>query len=73
MKATLEFTMPEDRVEHALALRGPSFAFALTNLDNTLRNALKHGHHFETADHALADCRNQISDAVQIARDCYDL
>ena len=73
MKATLEFTMPEDRVEHALSVRGPGFAFALTNLDNTLRNALKHGHDFQTADAALQGCRDQISDAVQIARDCYDL
>jgi hypothetical protein len=35
--------MPEDRVEHAISLRGLdlAFAFPLTNLHNTLRNAHK--------------------------------
>ena len=57
MKATLEFTMPEDRVEHALSVRGPGFAFALTNLDNTLRNALKHGHDFPSSN-AMPHAKN---------------
>ena len=73
MKAILEFTMPEDRVEHALALCGSDFAFALTYLDAIQRSWLKHGHKFENADDAIHACRRLVAETTQLAHDCHDL
>ena len=43
MKVTLEFTLPEDAWEHQDALQGPAYHRALREIDDYLRNRLKHG------------------------------
>ena len=41
-KATLEFNLPEEQVEHELALMGPEIHAVLCELNRYLRNQIKH-------------------------------
>ena len=43
MKVTMTFTLPEDDQEHRDALQGPAYHRALHEIDDYLRNRLKHG------------------------------
>lgn len=60
MKATLEFDLPQESVEHYEAVNGTAFRVALQGVDERLRMWLKHGHEFESADGALEACRKLI-------------
>ena len=42
-KAILEFNLPEEQQEHKDALDGTAWKVAMWDLDQTLRNAIKHG------------------------------
>ena len=43
MKATLEFTLPEERCEHICAVKGMDTILLLDDLINEIRAFLKHG------------------------------
>jgi len=43
MKATIEFNLPEERHEHAIAVAAPALYSALCDIDTYLRNEIKHG------------------------------
>lgn len=43
MKATLEFTLPEERCEHICAVKGMDTILILDDLLNEIRSYLKHG------------------------------
>ena len=43
MKAVLEFSLPEERWEHERAVHSGEAWMALSDLDNYLRNLIKHG------------------------------
>jgi hypothetical protein len=43
MKATLEFTLPEERCEHICAVKGMDTILVLDDLLNEIRSFLKHG------------------------------
>ena len=43
MRATLEFTLPEERPEHICALKGMDTVLLLDSLLNEIRSYLKHG------------------------------
>lgn len=59
-KAILEFNLPEDRVEHELAVYGSNWAYVVSNIDDILRGWLKYGHEFESADEALEEARKEL-------------
>ena len=59
MKAVLEFTLPEERIEHYQAVHGGEAFSALVNMRQALRNALKWGNLHETA-YAAVDSLQQI-------------
>jgi hypothetical protein len=42
-KAILEFKLPEEEQEHKDAIEGTSWKVAMWDLDQTLRDAIKHG------------------------------
>jgi len=65
MKATLEFNLPEDAVDHRLALEGADWRLVVANLDNHLRVALKHDHNLRSADHALEEIRNRLHEELE--------
>jgi len=59
-KATLAFSLPEERVEYACALHGAEWKSIVYGLDSFLRDALKYGHAYKTADEALRDVRDAL-------------
>lgn len=48
MKAILEFTLPEEREEHQIAVDGGKYLYVLHAIDNDLRGRIKHGDYPET-------------------------
>ena len=60
MKAYLAFSLPEDTSEFTLASKGVDWACVSFALDNWLRNQLKYGHSFQSADEALEAARTEL-------------
>ena len=59
MKATLEFTLPEESTDHLLALQGSSWSLLAWNIDQWARNEVKFNDRLDTA--TLEELRDQIS------------
>jgi len=55
--AILKFKLPEEESEHVTALRAGEFLSALCEIDNRLRNELKHGGHDEKTASLLSELR----------------
>ena len=53
MKATLEFDLPEEAIEHEMYVHAPQMWSALHEIREWLRQKRKHGHDFNTPDAAL--------------------
>lgn len=64
MQATLTFNLPEEQHEHRDALDGTNWKLIVWNLDNLIRQALKHGHNLKTADEALEEIRRELYDQL---------
>jgi hypothetical protein len=63
MKATLEFTLPEERVEHLQAVHAPEVWALLHDLDEHLRAVVKHGEgDYKTVADLAIHIRSQISE-----------
>lgn len=65
MKATLEYSLPEEENEHRDALNGTDWKLVVRNIDNMLRNALKHGHNLASADAALQSIRDVLQEELE--------
>ena len=57
MKATLEFNLPEEKHEHELAINAATMYCAICDLDNHLRNLIKHGDDSEDAKRLAEEIR----------------
>jgi hypothetical protein len=68
VKATLEFTLPEESREHLLAVKAGDMASEIDTAYNVMRGWLKHGHTFADADTAIEACKALLADAITIAR-----
>jgi hypothetical protein len=68
MKAVLEFTLPEDREEHEMALAAGRLASVISETMNHLRSWEKYGHPFETADEVIAAIRAIVHDEIDEQR-----
>lgn len=64
MKATLDFNLPEESAEFLHAVRGVRYYSALLDLDNKIRNYLKHNENNTPIDHFLSNLRADISAAA---------
>ena len=53
MKATLEYNLPEEQDLYIGACQGVNIKSVVRDIDNEMRNWLKHGHSFKSADEAL--------------------
>lgn len=69
MKAILEFNLPEESVEHLLALRGDAYKYALDDMDNYLRTRLKYEELPDAVVEALQAARNKLNELIQDAGD----
>lgn len=64
MKATLDFKLPEEQTEFENCLNGSKWAAICWNFDQFLRNKIKYGHSFTSADEALETMRQELSNKV---------
>jgi hypothetical protein len=62
MKGMLAFKLPEEADEFKLACRGREYYSFIFELDNEMRNCLKHGHKFKTANEVMEYIRELIAD-----------
>jgi hypothetical protein len=60
MKATLEFTLPDDEPEHRYALAGRDALIALEQIDNWAQGKIKHSDIGEEAEELLRELRAMI-------------
>lgn len=68
MKAILEFDLPDESVEFKDAIQGSGWKAVVWDLDQVLRNKLKHGHSFQSADEALEAIREELLSIVETYR-----
>ena len=65
MKATLEYNLPEDTQEHLRAVQANHAWSALYDIDNMLRNLLKHGDdRYKNVEELAQALRSEISDVL---------
>ena len=62
MKATLEYNLPEEQDLYISACQGVNIKNVVCDIDNAMRNWLKHGHSFKSADEALEKVRQMLYD-----------
>lgn len=62
MKATLEYNLPEEQDLYIGACQGVNIKNVVRDIDNEMRNWLKHGHSFKSADEALENVRRMLYD-----------
>ena len=60
MKAILEYNLPDDQSLFDAACKATEMRNAVSNFDNDLRNWLKYGHDFKSADDALEKVRETL-------------
>ncbi len=60
MKATLEFTLPEEHEEFDSASHGADWQNVVWEMDQALRGYLKHGHAFKEVDATLQFLRDTL-------------
>lgn len=65
MKATLQFDLPDERVEHNYAVNAPHMAALLWDMDNELRMYLKHGNQDKTAEQLAVELRQMLSTVLE--------
>lgn len=67
MRATLNFTLPDDDYDFAAALCGRKAVAALVAIDNRCRSVLKHGDPNDGTEHLLREIRAMIpTDVLEI-------
>ncbi len=59
-KATLTFNLPEEQLEYRTAVHASDWKGVVWEVSMFLRNKLKHGHEFKTADEALEAVRDEL-------------
>lgn len=67
--AALFFYFPDGECEYKIAVHAMDWALTVSDMDNFLREKLKYGHHYKTADDALEDVRNTL----QVLMDNYNI
>ena len=67
MKATLEFSLPEEDAEHVRAVNASAAWSALYDIDNRIRGILKYGLNEESShERELAEIRREINEITAL-------
>ena len=67
MKATLEFSLPEEDAEHVRAVNASAAWSALYDIDNRIRGILKYGLSEESSyEQELAEIRREINEITAL-------
>lgn len=62
--AILAYRLPDERTEYLAAVNGLDWALVALEMDRQLRNWLKYGHDFKTADAALEAARAHLREEI---------
>lgn len=73
MKATLKFNLPEDAYEHLIAVHAMDWALVVFDLENFLREKLKYGHKYKSADEALREVRDALHSMLEVRNISIDM
>ena len=60
MKATLSFSLPDEREEHETAVHAMDYRAVLGEVDNKLRDCLKYGHTYKSIEEAFDGIRQLL-------------
>lgn len=60
MKAVLKYNLPDDNEDFKDAINGTKYRIVIDDIDNYLREKLKYGHNFTSADEALEKVREEL-------------
>ena len=60
MTAQLTFNLPEESAEHQIAIDGWKWRTVVADLNSYLRDALKYGNDFKSANHAIESTRERL-------------
>lgn len=60
MEAIYKFDLPEDQNDLTVFMHAYDWALTVWDMDNKLRNWLKYGHDFKTADESLESVRDEL-------------
>lgn len=66
MKATVEFTLPEERAEHLRAVHAGAAWACLEDIDATLRSAVKYGHDYKSVEELAQHLRREIAEVTAL-------
>lgn len=66
MKATLEFTLPDDRYAHLRAVHSAAAFSTLYDIDEYLRSAIKHGTDHKTPEDLAQHLRHEIAPVLAL-------
>jgi hypothetical protein len=66
MKATLEYTLPEDAHEHKVAVFAGDLYYALSTINERLRTQLKHGDEKKLANDMAEEIREIAWEALSL-------
>ena len=73
MKAILEFDLPEENAEHKLAVNAGNYYAVLWDIDQYIRNKLKHGGLAESEYVVLEKTRDELWDLMNTYNVTLDL
>jgi len=65
MKAILVFDLPDEETEYKMAIYGGDYLLILSRIQEQLRQFIKYGHKFNSADDALEYMQKFIYDEIQ--------
>lgn len=66
MKATIEYSLPEERRQYLEAIHAENAWGLLLDLDVELRNLVKHGGHFQTTEELASHIRTRIWEVMPL-------
>lgn len=74
MKATLEFNLPEEQVEHEHALKGEEYMLALRDIaDQVFRPARKHGYSDEELNKLVSETNGGAEIVAKLEEKFYEI
>lgn len=59
-KATLTFNLPDEQYEYKCATNATAWKSIVYEMDMFLRNAVKYGHNYKTADEVFSEIRKKL-------------
>ena len=66
MKATLEFTLPEERTEHLQSVHAAAAWALIEDIDQHLRSAAKYGHNYKSVEQLAEHLRQEIAEVTAL-------